>query len=277
MTTPVTAFIAMFDILGFKELRKQKGTAGLHNLYKKALLPQIEHSAALKRQTIIEEDGQFVCVPDFGTHSLAYQIVSDSILLFTADDSFDSFLKIFSASHSLLCFGFAGTHCPLRGAIGHGDLILDPESIYIGSAIEDAYQGEESQCWSGCMLTEACEFYCRERSFFEKHEELLKSRLDIETDSGIRNALLSAATRLISYAIPIKSRNEDGCTTYSTRQGLAVNWTTNVHVDVLKKSFNEASNAHCLRIQKNTKEFEHGREAGTAQSPKRKQIWRWII
>ena len=40
------SFVAMFDFLGFKNLRKEMGTDMLHDLYKKALLAIIQHSAA---------------------------------------------------------------------------------------------------------------------------------------------------------------------------------------------------------------------------------------
>ena len=55
---------------------------------------------------------------------------------------------------------FAGHKATLRGAIGYGDLIYDANSIWVGSAIEDAYVAASSQVWSGYSFTSACgEFY----------------------------------------------------------------------------------------------------------------------
>jgi hypothetical protein len=42
----VNCFVAYFDIIGFKELRRIKGTEGLYQMYKNHLVPSIQHSAA---------------------------------------------------------------------------------------------------------------------------------------------------------------------------------------------------------------------------------------
>ena len=61
----------MFDFLGFKALRKERGSEGIYQLYMHGLLPQIQHAAALKGRTI-DRNGQSVYVPDFGPQSIAY-------------------------------------------------------------------------------------------------------------------------------------------------------------------------------------------------------------
>ena len=92
---PSYAFVGMFDVLGFKALREEKGTEGLHQQYIRGILPAIQHSAAGKSKSSVV-DGQSVLVPDFTATSLSYRIFSDTVIYFSADDSFESFVEIVS-------------------------------------------------------------------------------------------------------------------------------------------------------------------------------------
>jgi len=185
----------MFDIIGFKNLRKQRESSGLYELYTK-VFTQIQHSAALKSK-VIAEYGTLVCIPNIGEHSLTYRVISDSILLFTESNSLKEFTKIVDASYQLLTLGFCGHKAPLRGAIGYGDLILDDESIWLGSAIEDAYAGESGQCWSGCCLTEACEEFAKKFGMIEQYNSI------------------STPSKLVPYKIPTTITNKIyPCTIY---------------------------------------------------------------
>jgi len=194
-------FVAMFDIIGFKNLRKQRESSGLYELYTKGILPQIQHSAALKSKVIAEYD-TLVCIPNIGEHSLTYRVISDSILLFTESNSLKEFTKIVDASYQLLTLGFCGHKAPLRGAIGYGDLILDDESIWLGSAIEDAYAGESGQCWSGCCLTEACEEFAKKFGMIE------------------HNNSISTPSKLVPYKIPRQSQTKSTPVQYTFIDGL---------------------------------------------------------
>jgi hypothetical protein len=255
MTKPLPAYVAMFDFLGFKQLRQEKGTAGLYSLYQSLFFPIIQHAAAQKAKTV-EQNGQSVYVPDFGDHSVLFRVVSDSILLFSKAESFDDFVKIVGASHSLLCGGFAGHGAPLRGAIGFGDLIFDTNSIWIGSAIEDAYAGESSQLWSGCSLSAACEEHVRESGYVDLHQRIFSDALKNETDSLTRTNLSRAARRIVDYPIPHQINPKEGPVQYMNRNGLALNWTTNVYEGASEKAFAATTNIHSKQIQKNTIEFE---------------------
>ena len=183
---PINTFVAMFDFLGFKMLRKERGTLGLYNLYLRGLLPQIQHSAALNSK-VIEKNGVKISVPDPRPYSIDYRIISDSIILFSPSNSFNDFLGLITASHQLLCTGFAGHKAPLRGAIGYGDLILDNRTIWLGSAIEDAYIGESTQLWAGCSITPNCQSYLEEHNFIEKYKVVFKDMAIQEQDQLKKN------------------------------------------------------------------------------------------
>lgn len=114
----VEHFLACFNVLGFKVLRKNKSTEGLYKLYQRHLLPAMQHAAG-KGKTL---DNKYV--PDFNVNSLNFRIFSDTVILFTSDNSFGSFLTVINSAHQLLSMGFVVSKTPFRGAIGYGDLIL---------------------------------------------------------------------------------------------------------------------------------------------------------
>lgn len=252
---PINSFVAMFDFLGFKNLRKERGTEGIHQLYMRGLLPQIQHSAALKGKTI-ECDGISVYVPDRGPQSIDYKIVSDSIILFANGDGFEQFLKIIAASHNLLCSGFAGHKAPLRGAIGYGDLIYDPNSIWVGSAIEDAYVGESKQVWSGCSLTESCEAFVKEKKYLQQYLKIFDVAGNQKQDDLKKKNIEKAKRRLVEYSIPEQRNPKTGPVEYSQRLGYALDWTLNVYDGAGEKGFVASESNHAKIIIENTKQFE---------------------
>ena len=245
----------MFDILGFKNLRNERGTEGIHQLYMRGLLPQVQHAAALKRKTV-QQDGKDVCVPDFGPQSVAYSIVSDSIILFAEGDTFDHFVRIIAASHNLLRGGFSGHKAPLRGSIGYGDLIYDLNSIWIGSAIEDASIGESCQVWSGCALTESCEEFIRNEKYNMQYVELFDKAEKQEKEPHKKKNIEKAKRRLVKYNVPEQRNPKTGAVIYSERMGYALDWTLNVYEGAGVKAFASSSSNHAKKIVENTKQFE---------------------
>ena len=245
----------MFDFLGFKNLRNEHGTEGIYQLYVGGLLPQIQHAAALKGKTI-QRDGNSVYVPDFGPQSIDYKIVSDSIILFARGDKFDEFLKIVTASHNLLCSGFAGHKAPLRGAIGYGDLIYDPDSIWVGSAIEDAYIGESRQVWSGCALTESCKAFVYKEEYIKQYINLLDVTGNQEQDLRKKKNMEKAKRRLVEYSIPEQRNPKAGPVEYSQRLGYVLDWTLNVYEGAGENGFASCTDNHTKIIIENTKLFE---------------------
>ena len=252
---PSTVFVGMFDVLGFKALREQKGTAGLHQQYTRGILPAIQHSAAGKsKSTVI--DGQNVLVPDFTGTTLRYRVFSDTVIYFSPDDSFESFVNIVNSAFSLLQYGFAGGQSPFRGAIGWGDLIEDSRGILLGSAIEDAYIGESSQAWAGAMLTATC------RDFAERHDYLENyKRVHLEAAARAQEEIkrLSAAEnskRLVLYEVPIQKNPKDGPAVYETQHAYAIDWTLRMYEGAANQSFMPTRSGHAQTLATNTQEFE---------------------
>lgn len=218
-------------------------------------MPQIQHAAALKGKRI-KQNGQNLYVPDFGPQSIAYSIVSDSIILFANGDSFDHFKRIIAASHNLLCSGFAGHKAPLRGAIGHGDLIYDPNSIWIGSAIEDAYVNESSQVWSGCAITNACEQFINEKGYISQYKEFLDVMRKQEENTNKVINIEEAKKRIVEYKIPEQRNPKTGPVEYCEREGYALDWTLNVDEEAGERAFSTGTSNHANMIIENTKKFD---------------------
>jgi len=251
----ILTFVAMFDFLGFRALRQQRGTAGVYNLYTKGLLPQIQHAAALRGKTI-ERNGQSVYVPDPNSYSVDYRIVSDSILLFVYGNTFDHFFRLISASYRLLCSGFSGHKAPLRGAIGYGDFIHDRDTTWIGSAIEDAYSGETRQVWSGCALTPTCADFAEREGYFEEYRNVLLAFEQQESDERAVKNIRTARKRIVKYVIPEQDNPKTGPVEYSTRDGFVLDWTLNMYEGAGQKAFSQTTDLHASRIIENTSRFE---------------------
>ncbi|MCF6153177.1 MAG: hypothetical protein E3K38_12985 [Candidatus Kuenenia stuttgartiensis] len=252
---PINSFVVMFDFLGFKDLRNGRGTEGIYRLYMRNLLPHIQHAAALSGK-IVQRNGQSEYVPDFGPQSIAYGVVSDSIILFANGDSFDHFLRMILASHSLLCSGFTGNKAPLRGAIGYGDLIYDGNSIWIGSAIEDAYDGESSQVWSGCAITPVCEQFVSENGYINQYRKYWDIAYRHEQDHNKAKKFEKAKRRIVEYDIPKQCNPKTGPVEYGVRKGYALDWTLNVYEGAGEKAFLRSTDNHVKMIIENTIKFE---------------------
>ena len=253
---PTCCFVGMFDIIGFKALRAAKGTAGLHQLFKRGVLPSILHAAA-GQGTVATVAGRPLYVPRFSETSVGFRVISDSVIFFTKNDSFDSFLSIVNSAFMLLQFGFNGSKAPYRGAIGHGDLIDDPDGILLGSAIEDAYAGESSQAWAGTMLTKACRDYTNSRGFIQQYIEfhLMAASTFAADDHANRNARANAK-RLVEYSVPIQLKPKDGPTTYDVFRTYVIDWTIRTYGGAARMSFEPSHSTHAQKIAANTIAFE---------------------
>lgn len=246
----INCFLACFDVLGFKALRKTKNTDGLYQLYKRHLLPSMQHAAAEKGKTT--EEG---FVPDFNSNSINFRIFSDTVILFTKYDSFDSFFYIINSAHQLLTMGFVGSRTPFRGAIGYGDLIVDNNGIIVGEALEDAYKWESKQAWAGCLITDACENFITEKKYLTQLDQVYESALT-SNPSKTKDIKLNSK-RITEYDVPLYKNPKQGCIKYYKERKLVLDWTVRMYENASDKSFLPyGNNEHAKFIADNTKDFE---------------------
>lgn len=255
---PINCFVGVFDILGFKALREKRGTDRLYQQFLYGIAPSIRHAAAGQRK-IETVNGTQKYVPDFSSASVSYRAISDTVIFFTKDDSFNSFMNLVNSSFMLLQTGFNGMEAPFRGAIGWGDLIDDNlNGILVGSAIEDAEAGEKSQAWAGAMLTARCRDFAKTNNYIERYKSTHIQQVANESNNETQkhNALLNAK-RLVAYPVPIQSNPKDGPATYSELDTYVVDWTIRMFEDAAEKSFDQSSSAHATTIARNTIAFEN--------------------
>lgn len=268
VAAPVPCFVAMFDILGFKHLRRELGTAELHARYQRGARPQIEHAAA-GHSTLGMRNGEEVYLPD-RTHSrIGFLAISDSVLFFSPNDDFISFAQIVDASFKLVRYGIA-SRMPFRGAIGWGDLANAGDGILIGTAIEDAYAGEASQAWAGARLTPACEAFVRQAGLLDAWHQHFDALGAAEADPKRRAGLERGRARLIEAPIAVQTKVDGAAPAYTTEPGIAINWTVGVGPTAGARAFRDTRDPHVARLAAHTLDFESYARNATASLGRRR-------
>jgi len=135
---------AYFDILGFKEFVLGFDDPENPHCYGVFVAELYNH--------MLESFSEYTC----GSRVFTAWF-SDTFLLYTADDSYESFVSIAHRAASL-CSVLVARHRPVRGSLGTGRLYAEQEkSIFIGSALIDAYKYGEKQNWIGFVMTPKAE------------------------------------------------------------------------------------------------------------------------
>ncbi len=248
-------FFAMFDILGFKALRNRLGTEGLYNLYRRIIITDIEHAFMPKFQYVSSADRPTVAIPDPTSKRADCLLFSDTITFFTVNDSLDSFINIVFTALEMQKSSLVPPRAPLRGAIAWGDIVADGP-IIVGSAIEAAYTGEQSQVWAGCMLTSEAESFCENNHYFTTFHRIFSTALDSEQDADKKKSILKASKAIVRYSVPLQDKDSAGTATYYTEEHYVLDWTHGVYVGAADKAFMEPINNHQKTIRDNTKKFE---------------------
>jgi len=146
-------YIAFLDILGFKELISCNSLNTIIDIYRKIFAnADMLISDLIQMKELEADDVQLSC-----------RIISDSIIIWTSEANFNSFVKLAITTnalfHTLFILGM-----PLRGSIEIGELeeinVTNPfetgkeSPVLVGSGITKAYMSEKSQNWSGCIISD---------------------------------------------------------------------------------------------------------------------------
>ncbi|MDX2191046.1 MAG: hypothetical protein SFY32_14390 [Bacteroidota bacterium] len=246
----------MFDIIGFSNLIREKGSEGLYQLYSRSILPMLQH-AAMPESIIQNKDGRNISIPDPKSQRVYYSFFSDTIIYYTKDDSWDSFNKIIFTSLELLKSGFNGAKAPYRGAIGYGDIIFNDIGILLGTSIIDAYKGEGSQMWSGCILTDACEKFCCDNNYINEFYKLFETVIRNEKDEDKISDYKKAQKTIVKYVVHKQRKSIDKPIEYFEKEHYVLDWTQKVYEGAADKSFNRTDIPHQEMIRVNTIAFEN--------------------
>ena len=143
-------FIAVCDILGFSKLIEDD-----------PLDVVVNNSIAWFRRSLhhsLHKDGFPEKPPDFEVLNRHPDVglvwFSDTILLYTKEDSNDCVISLLSTIGWLIFETLVQGKMKIRCGISYGDAFVDPNnSLYVGRPIVDAYRLEKCQKWSGGALT----------------------------------------------------------------------------------------------------------------------------
>lgn len=125
-------WVGFFDLLGIKRILKDKGTTSVFFAYSEAI-------EQLKRRMVSFDD-------------VKYTWFSDSFVIYTADDSGQSFRAIDQISRWFFYFLITGG-IPARGSISCGIFYADSQNdLFFGTALIEAYEYGEAQNWIGFIL-----------------------------------------------------------------------------------------------------------------------------
>lgn len=160
-STPQMCFVAMLDILGFKNLVRSTNIA---NVYQQ--VRNLQNAANLSANVSV-----------VGMGGVTYNVTpwvlgSDTILAWCNDNprDLDSFLI---TCGDLVANGIQ-IGMPLRGAISYGECIIDPlNSIYIGEALGEAHILEGCQQWAGIGVSDSCFRSSACKKYLETTDELV--------------------------------------------------------------------------------------------------------
>ena len=127
-------YLAFLDLLGFKEIVKNRSCSEIVNIFEE-----------IKKQYVIgkSESENSTSIPVIPPENIMYYIMSDSICIYIKDDVKNALPVLLG-----LCLGFQlrmlsfSTPVLVRGSIAHGGLYSD-QRVLFGPALVEAYQREE--------------------------------------------------------------------------------------------------------------------------------------
>lgn len=144
--------VAFLDILGFKQLLKQRPLVDLARDYEEA----IQQVFSLNQRYQSERSAPTYLPNHKPGEPWCYrQIFSDSIILIALDESEESCLKLLFYARLLFIFMLV-RKLPVRGAVVAGKLYHNrATAVTLGDALTDAYLLEQQQEWVGVCIADS--------------------------------------------------------------------------------------------------------------------------
>ncbi len=211
-------YVLFLDILGFKDLIENNTMEEVGDIYKHQVIETIglaiEHGYSkygipYSVQSILDGNKLLDTVHDeFNIH-----IMSDSIIIWTKDNTPTSLIKLCAFTTSFLANTFI-YGVPLRGAISKGyvsemktQVNASSQSCIVGTGIVNAYQLEGIQKWMGCIVDRECVADLGEEVIKQIHSENI--------------------TSIVEYEVPIKDEK--------TSKEYVINWVDTNSKQIIQK------------------------------------------
>jgi len=152
ITWPTTTerFVVFLDIMGFKDFVSRNSHEFVYNLMK-----SLSKSKEVIERTVLDDELD----AEFKTKDIYTTSFSDSIILFSLDDSPISFEMIITSAAYFIAEALKDS-IPMKGAMAHGTISVDKiEQIYFGQPLIDAYLLQEEVNYYGAVLHNSVESY----------------------------------------------------------------------------------------------------------------------
>lgn len=184
--------VAMCDILGFKKLVEMFPASQIKErsfgYLKKALKFSVEKNIPETVPSVNE------LLKSLTNYRLGLALFSDTILIYTLEDTDTSVNNLISTLGWLMFATIGFSDVRLRCGVSFGEAEMDvPNAAYVGKALVEAYELQESQEWAGGALT----------------------------PKAVERLPTEAKTYLIQYKVPRKTKQP--------METLAINWTIGSH------------------------------------------------
>ncbi|MBI5000065.1 MAG: hypothetical protein HZB92_00845 [Euryarchaeota archaeon] len=148
-------------MLGFKDMIDKNEHDKMKEIYSTNLTSNVKRSVSPDSIRMVNKDGKEVSLSELNETLVNSLIISDSIILWTDDDSSESFFNIIKGA-GILLRNFIIGGLPLRGCITLGEFSLrysqmrsnrqNIQMTIFGKAITNAYSKTDIQQWVGCTV-----------------------------------------------------------------------------------------------------------------------------
>ena len=147
--TTTNRFVAFLDIMGFKDFVSRNSHDKVYEMLKKLSRSKKIIDKLVPGNVSSNYYGKGIYTTSF----------SDSIILFSTDDTQDSF-DLFSSSVAYILSEAMKDSIPMKGAIAHGIISVDKErQIYFGQPLIDAYLLQEDVNYYGVVAHNSIDHY----------------------------------------------------------------------------------------------------------------------
>lgn len=190
--TTTNRFVVFIDIMGFKDYVSRHSHQKVYDMMARLSATKESIESFFQQENVKTR---------YANKKIYTTSFSDSIILFSEDDTLQSFDLITMAA----CFIFGEAIpelIPLKGAMAHGMISVDKEKqIYFGQALIDAFLLQEEVNYYGIVL----------HNSVERHLEVIHSKpgrryLDIKTP--LKSGRINHTNLNWFYTLPIKSKAE---------------------------------------------------------------------
>lgn len=207
-----TPYFAFLDILGFSKLVKNNDHKTLINLYKSLVSFPVtfyDEFHAKDQKQVEEKLGE-----KFIPTELRLVNISDSIMLWTNNSNQQSLIELLFAVKLLMSTSMT-VGIPLRGAVVMGNIeVLEQKRglSIVGKGLVHAYEIENKQMWSGCIVDKGIFTFLRSfDKIVMRHEDPLQvekmDNLIIETDVPLKETTFKSF--VVNWVDDIKLTEEE--------------------------------------------------------------------